>query len=58
MKTPKYEYGLYTWGESVTEAKRHIEIFEFLFEVLGRQLRQKQIFLFGVIYDKIKFNRR
>ena len=32
-------HGLYTWGESVSEAKRHIEIFEFLFEVLGRQLK-------------------
>ena len=32
-------HGLYTWGESVSEAKRHIEIFEFLFEVLGRRLR-------------------
>jgi methylthioribulose-1-phosphate dehydratase len=31
-------HGLYTWGESIAEAKRHIEIFEFLFEVLGRQL--------------------
>lgn len=30
-------HGLYTWGESIAEAKRHIEIFEFLFEVLGRQ---------------------
>lgn len=30
-------HGLYTWGESISEAKRHIEIFEFLFEVLGRQ---------------------
>lgn len=29
-------HGLYTWGKSVVEAKRHIEIFEFLFEVLGR----------------------
>jgi len=29
-------HGLYTWGQSVFEAKRHIEIFEFLFEVLGR----------------------
>lgn len=33
------KHGLYTWGESVIEAKRHIEIFEFLFEVLGRQLK-------------------
>lgn len=32
-------HGLYTWGESVAEAKRHIEIFEFLFEVLGRSLK-------------------
>ncbi|HQU85621.1 MAG TPA: methylthioribulose 1-phosphate dehydratase [Pyrinomonadaceae bacterium] len=32
-------HGLYTWGKSVAEAKRHIEIFEFLFEVLGRSLR-------------------
>ncbi len=29
-------HGLYTWGETVAEAKRHVEIFEFLFEVLGR----------------------
>ena len=29
-------HGLYTWGESIAEADRHIEIFEFLFEVLGR----------------------
>lgn len=32
-------HGLYTWGDSVAEARRHVEIFEFLFEVLGRQLR-------------------
>jgi methylthioribulose-1-phosphate dehydratase len=31
-------HGLYTWGKDITEAKRHIEIFEFLFEVLGRRL--------------------
>lgn len=30
-------HGLYTWGETIAEAKRHIEIFEFLFEVLGRR---------------------
>lgn len=29
-------HGLYTWGETVEEARRNIEIFEFLFEVLGR----------------------
>ncbi len=32
-------HGLYTWGKSIAEAKRHVEIFEFLFEVLGRRLR-------------------
>jgi methylthioribulose-1-phosphate dehydratase len=31
-------HGLYTWGQDIKEAKRHIEIFEFLFEVLGRRL--------------------
>ena len=29
-------HGLYTWGRDLAEAKRHIEILEFLFEVLGR----------------------
>jgi methylthioribulose-1-phosphate dehydratase len=30
-------HGLTTWGASLAEALRHVEIFEFLFEVLGRQ---------------------
>lgn len=30
-------HGLYTWGQNVAEARRHVEIFEFLFEVVGRQ---------------------
>ena len=29
-------HGLYTWGSNLAEAKRHVEIFEFLLEVLGR----------------------
>jgi methylthioribulose-1-phosphate dehydratase len=29
-------HGLYTWGEDLTEAKRHVEVLEFLLEVLGR----------------------
>ena len=33
-----HRHGLYTWGETIGEARRHIEIFEFLFEVLGRQV--------------------
>lgn len=32
-------HGLYTWGETVADARRHVEIFEFLFEVLGRRLK-------------------
>ncbi|MBL8203470.1 MAG: methylthioribulose 1-phosphate dehydratase [Blastocatellia bacterium] len=31
-------HGLYTWGKDVQEAKRHIEIFEFLLEVTGRTI--------------------
>ncbi|HEX8845054.1 MAG TPA: methylthioribulose 1-phosphate dehydratase [Pyrinomonadaceae bacterium] len=29
-------HGLYTWGRDLTEAKRHVEILEFLLEVTGR----------------------
>ncbi|MEO6726105.1 MAG: methylthioribulose 1-phosphate dehydratase [Blastocatellia bacterium] len=29
-------HGLYTWGQSIAEAQRHIEILEFLLEVTGR----------------------
>jgi methylthioribulose-1-phosphate dehydratase len=28
--------GLFTWGRDAAEARRHVEVFEFLFEVLGR----------------------
>lgn len=31
-------HGLYTWGEDLFAARRHIEIFEFLFECVGRRL--------------------
>lgn len=31
-------HGLYTWGRTLQETKRHVEIFEFLFEVLGRTM--------------------
>jgi methylthioribulose-1-phosphate dehydratase len=30
------EHGLYTWGQSLREAKRHVEILEFLVEVVAR----------------------
>ena len=29
-------HGLYTWGRDLAEARRQVEVFEFLFEVLGR----------------------
>lgn len=29
-------HGLYTWGANIQEAKRHVEILEFLLEVTGR----------------------
>ena len=32
-------HGLYTWGDNLAQAKRHIEILEFLIETLGRQSR-------------------
>ena len=31
-------HGLYTWGQSVAEARRHLEALEFLFEVEGRRM--------------------
>jgi methylthioribulose-1-phosphate dehydratase len=31
-------HGLYTWGRDLDEARRHIEILEFLFETFGRTL--------------------
>jgi methylthioribulose-1-phosphate dehydratase len=30
-------HGLYTWGEDLAQARRHVEIFEFLFEVVSRR---------------------
>ncbi len=30
-------HGLYTWGRDLTDAKRQVEILEFLFEVMGRK---------------------
>ena len=30
-------HGLYTWGEDLAQARRHVEILEFLFEVVGRR---------------------
>jgi len=30
-------HGLYAWGENLAAARRHVEVFEFLFEVLARK---------------------
>ncbi len=35
-------HGLYTWGDDPAEAKRHVEILEFLLEVVGRTLLLRQ----------------
>jgi len=32
------EHGLYTWGADIDEARRHIEIFEFLMETMVRRM--------------------
>lgn len=37
-------HGLYTWGRDLAEARRHIEIFEFLFEAVARQLMLTRTF--------------
>jgi methylthioribulose-1-phosphate dehydratase len=29
-------HGLYTWGRDLMEARRHLEVLEFLLEVVGR----------------------
>lgn len=32
-------HGMYTWGRDIFAARRHVEIYEFLFEVLARKLQ-------------------
>ena len=36
-------HGLYTWGDDLAQAVRHVEIFEFLFEAVGRTLQVRTI---------------
>ncbi|HET6977903.1 MAG TPA: methylthioribulose 1-phosphate dehydratase [Pyrinomonadaceae bacterium] len=33
-----HRHGLYSWGQTLAEARRHIEILEFLLETMGRTL--------------------
>jgi methylthioribulose-1-phosphate dehydratase len=35
-------HGLYTWGRTLDEARRHVEIFEFLFECVARRMQFKE----------------
>jgi methylthioribulose-1-phosphate dehydratase len=35
-------HGLYSWGDNLAHAKRHIEILEFLIETIGRTLRIRE----------------
>ena len=37
-----HKHGLYSWGKSLREARRHIEILEFLFETIGRTLELRR----------------
>ncbi len=30
-------HGMFTWGSTVADARRHVEVLEFLFEVMGRK---------------------
>jgi methylthioribulose-1-phosphate dehydratase len=30
-------HGLYTWGRTIADAERHVEILEFLLEIQGRR---------------------
>jgi len=32
-----HRHGLYTWGQTLSDAQRHVEILEFLFEAVGRR---------------------
>jgi methylthioribulose-1-phosphate dehydratase len=32
-------HGLYTWGDTLADAERHVEILEFLFETVGLHLQ-------------------
>ncbi len=31
-------HGLYTWGKDIAAARRHVEVYEFLFECIGRKM--------------------
>lgn len=33
------KHGMYTWGKSLAEASRHVEVIEFLLECFGRQVK-------------------
>ena len=36
-------HGLYTWGKTLADAERHVEILEFLFEAIGR-MKEKEAY--------------
>ena len=37
-------HGLYTWGDTLADAERHVEILEFLFETIGRTGRSVAVY--------------
>ena len=38
-----HRHGLYTWGATLAEAERHVEILEFLFETIGRTATLRRV---------------
>ncbi len=42
-------HGLYTWGDTLADAERHVEILEFLFETIGRTLEMGQVGQLGQV---------
>ncbi len=36
-------HGLYTWGDTLADAERHVEILEFLLETVGRTMQSRQV---------------
>jgi len=44
-------HGLYTWGGDISEAKRHVEILEFLLEIMGRMVGIKEREASAVAYE-------
>lgn len=49
------QHGLYTWGDNLAEAKRHVEILEFLLETIGRMLSIEKGRRMEAHHGKVKY---